>query len=177
MNEAARLFIALLGAHGEPAAGPTVEAPYDWLIGAWDLEVADHLPDGTIRRAVGECHFVRALEGRAILDLWIIPPAGDRGPETPRPGNRYGITLRYPDTAAGVWRITWINPVTAIEERLVGRYDGNRVVQDGVRADGSLIRWAFSEIASDSFRWTGEASRDGGTTWVLEAEFRGRRRV
>jgi hypothetical protein len=176
MNEAVRLFIALLGAQGEPAPAPTEAAPYDWLIGGWDLDVADHLPDGTVRRAVGECHFVRALEGRAILDLWIIPRSGHRGPDTPRPGNRYGVTIRHFDPAIGAWRITWINPVNAVEERLVGRYVDGRVVQDGVRADGTLIRWSFSEITGDSFRWTGDASRDGGRTWVLEAEFRARRR-
>jgi len=33
----------------------------------------------------------------------------------------------------------------------------------------------FTEIAPDSFRWTGEALQPDGKTWKLEGEFRARR--
>jgi hypothetical protein len=34
------------------------------------------------------------------------------------------------------------------------------------------VRWSFTEITPDSFRWTGERSRDDGKTWHLQADFR-----
>jgi hypothetical protein len=38
------------------------------------------------------------------------------------------------------------------------------------------VRWSFTEITPDSFRWTGERSRDDGKTWHLQADFRARRK-
>jgi len=42
------------------------------------------------------------------------------------------------------------------------------------------VRWSFTQITPDSFRWTGERSRDDGATdddktWQLQAEFFARR--
>jgi hypothetical protein len=45
----------------------------------------------------------------------------------------------------------------------------------GVRADGTLTRWRFTEIAENSFHWIGEALEPDGKTWKLEGEFRARR--
>ena len=60
-------------------------------------------------------------------------------------------------------------------DELVGRRVGTEVVQEGTRADGTLIRWVFSDIKPDACIWRGEASTDAGKTWRLEAEFRLRR--
>jgi hypothetical protein len=54
----------------------------------------------------------------------------------------------------------------------VGRRHGLDIVQIGTHADGTPIRWTFSEITAASFRWTGEAL--GVEGWRLESEFRGR---
>ena len=90
-------------------------------------------------------------------------------------GNRYGTTLRVYDPEAGVWNVTWINPVTGVSNHLVGRRQGGDIVQAGVDADGSLIRWTFTEVTKESFHWRGEASTDAGKTWLLGAECLGRR--
>jgi hypothetical protein len=58
---------------------------------------------------------------------------------------------------------------------LIGRRVGNDVVQVGTHSDGTPIRWCFTEITPDSFRWTGEALDPDGRTWRLEAEFLARR--
>jgi hypothetical protein len=49
------------------------------------------------------------------------------------------------------------------------------IVQDGKNDRGEAVRWSFTEIAPDSFRWTGERSRDDGQTWQLQAKFLARR--
>jgi len=65
--------------------------------------------------------------------------------------------------------------VTGRRDELIGRWGGKDVVQVGTHADGTPIRWMFTEIAPDSFRWTGEALQPDGKTWKLEGEFRARR--
>ena len=71
--------------------------------------------------------------------------------------------------------MTWINPVSGVTNTLLGRQRGDDIVQEGQDTDGSLIRWSFAEITPRSFRWRGKLSTDGGRTWRLAAEFRGRR--
>lgn len=149
---------------------------YGWLVGSWEMRVVDLPADGPRREAVGEWHFAWVLEGRAVQDVFIVParPLRD-GPATPRKGNRYGASIRVYDAAAGAWKVIWINPVNGVEEHLLGRRVGDEIVQEGRRADGSLIRWSFVDITADSFTWRGECSTDGGATWFLEAEFFGQR--
>ena len=52
---------------------------------------------------------------------------------------------------------------------------GDDIVQLGTRPDGKLIRWSFSEITPNSFRWRGEISDDEGVSWRLNVEFLARR--
>lgn len=168
-------FFEALRAPGPPAERGENRNLYDGVLGSWDATVVDHLPDGTDRRQSAEMHFVRVLEGRAIQDLWIAPARTERTAAVAG-GNRYGTTLRAYDPKIDAWRITWINPVTGVENRLVGRHAGNRIVQTGSDAGGRLVRWVFDEVHADSFHWRGERSEDGGRTWACDTEFTARRR-
>lgn len=165
---------ALTAPPPSPLAGRDADL-YDALLGDWDAEVVDHLPDGTVRRQSAEMHFARVLEGRAVQDLWIVPALRDRSASSAVPGNRYGTTLRVYDPAAGTWRVTWWNPVSGKENRLVGRREGVRIVQTG-EEDGKPIRWIFEEAGPERFHWVGESSPDGGHSWVRHTEFLARRR-
>src|SRR5688572_27767022 len=126
------LFIeALRAAHGPAVRGGSNSDMYAQLIGDWDAEVVDHLPGGISRRQSAEMHFAWVLEGRAIQDLWIAPARPDRlRPDSQSPdGNRYGTTLRVYDPKIDAWRLTWWNPVTGVETRLIGRRVGSQIVQ------------------------------------------------
>lgn len=170
-------FLEALRAPCPPAGGDGSSDMYSGLIGDWDAEVVDHLPDGTHRRQSAEMHFAWVLEGRAIQDVWIAPARRDRLPSTPiADGNRYGTTLRVYDPGIDAWRVSWSNPVTGVENRLVGRRVGSRIVQTGADADGRLIRWVFDDVRADAFHWRGERSADGGRTWTCDTEFFARRR-
>ena len=63
------------------------EAPHLMLfgqfVGAWDVDVTNIAPDGTIQELKGEWHFGWALEGRAIMDVWITPHRSLRGQAEP----------------------------------------------------------------------------------------------
>ena len=163
------------------ATGPAADRAgkmdlYAWLIGSWALDVTGFAEDGSERRRPGEWHFGWALEGRAIQDVWIVPP---RGPQ--RQGDAaanacyYGTTLRVYDPAIDAWHIHYTDPVSQAYVSQIGRKQGDDIVQEGKGAGGGLLRWRFSEITPDSFRWRGEISTDQGATWRRNVEFLARR--
>jgi hypothetical protein len=172
--KSARPFIEALVAEGPLGTQAERMTLYDPLLGDWDVDVVDHDADGTRRTSKGEWHFAWVLEGRAIQDVFIVPPRGSRLAQ-PAQGNRYGTTLRVYDPATDAWRLTWVNPASGAMNTLTGRRRGEEIVQEGRDADGSLNRWIFSEVTAQSFRWRGEVSTDEGKTWRLAAEFFGRR--
>src|SRR6185503_3531361 len=105
------------------------------------------------------------------------PPRGARSAEPDKAANMYGTTLRVWDASLQAWRVTWFNPVNGTRDELVGRWSGKDIVQVGTHQDGTPIRWSFTGITPDSFRWTGEALSPDGRTWVLQGEFLARRKV
>jgi len=169
-------FLGALLAPGPTAGSGNNRDLYDPLLGSWDATVVDHLADGTDRRQSAEMHFTKVLEGRAVQDLWIAPARAERNGAPPAAGNRFGTTLRVYDPATDTWKVTWINPVTGAEDRLVGRREGSRIVQTGSDPEGRPRRWVFEEVRPDAFHWRGVVSKDGGKSWVCETEFFARRR-
>lgn len=87
----------------------------------------------------------------------------------------YGTTLRTYNPAIDSWHIQWTEPVTQTYLNMIGRREGNDIVQLGTGLDGSRIRWSFSQIQDDSFLWRDEASADDGKTWQPVVEFTARR--
>jgi hypothetical protein len=174
MQATMKLPPALL-ATGRSSEIPDAADVYGWLIGSWELDVLHYWVDVSERGIKSEAHFAWVLEGRAVQDVWIVPRRSSRTAELGKTNNTYGTTLRVWDGAIQAWRVSWINPVTGARAELIGRWSGKDIAQIGTHADGTPIRWIFSEITPDSFRWTGEALNPDGQTWRLEGEFRGKR--
>ena len=169
-------FLGTLGADGAAADRGGRMDLYGRFIGSWDLDVTQFPGDGTARRRKGEWHFGWVLEGRAIQDVWIVPPRGDlRSGDAAANANSWGTTLRIYDPRIDAWQVQWSDPVTQSFLQMTGRADGNDIVQLGTRADGQLVRWSFSDITANSFLWRGEISADGGVSWRLVTEFTARR--
>jgi hypothetical protein len=105
------------------------------FVGRWEAEAQAFLPDGAVRRHYWQIRFDWALENRAIQDLWITPP---------RDGPNVGKSERW-------------GPFDNQSER--------EIFQEGTGSDGTHLRWIFSDLARDSFRWRAELSRDGGASW------------
>jgi hypothetical protein len=162
-----------LGAEGPAADRASKMDLYGRFVGSWDLDVTHFSEDGTTRRRQGEWHFGWVLEGRAIQDVWIVPPRGQRRvDDAVANASSYGTTLRIYDTRLDAWRIQWSDPVTQTFLQMIGRAEGHDIVQLGTAADGRLIRWSFRDITADSFLWRGESSHDQGANWRLVTEFR-----
>ena len=169
-------FLDALGAAGPAAERAGKMDLYGRFVGSWELDVMQRADDGTERRRKGEWHFGWVLEGRAIQDVWIVPPRGEsRRGNAAANVNSYGTTLRVYDPRMDAWQIQWTDPVTQNFLQMIGRPDGNDIVQLGARPDGRKIRWRFSEITANSFRWTGEIADDDGANWRLQVDFAARR--
>jgi len=162
---------ALVAAERSPEIPESADL-YGWLIGSWELDVLHYVVDVTARGLKGEAHFERVLEGRAVQDVWIMPPRAQRTAVPDKATNMFGTTFRVWDALIQAWRVTWINPVTGTRDELIGGWSGKDVVQVGSHSDGTPIRWIFTEITPDSFHWIGEALERDGKTWRIEGEFR-----
>ena len=148
---------------------------YGRFIGRWEMDAAFHLGDGSVRRSQGEIHFGWVLEGRAVQDVWIVPVRGMPRSDPPIWGDFYGATMRVYDPRINAWHILWIDPLTQMYRRMIGRARGDDIVQEGEDEEGAPVRWSFTEITPNSFRWRAERSPDGGETWRLQVEFLARR--
>ena len=138
-------FLDALAADGPSADRAGKMDLYGRFVGSWDLDVRQFSEDGTERRRAGEWHFGWALEGRAIQDVWIVPPRGKlRHGDAAANINSYGTTLRIYDPDIDAWRIQWTDPVTRNFLQMIGRAEGSDIVQLGTRPDGQLARWSFT---------------------------------
>ncbi len=163
--------LAAKGPH--PSLGDHADT-YGRLIGSWAGTVRVHAPDGSNQESSVEIHFAWVLEGRAVQDTWIAPARPERGPDMRAPRNLYGTTLRVFDPEAQDWKVTWFNPLGGTRCDLVGRRQGDDIVQMGLWK-GVWIRWTFSEIRPASFLWRGHMLQPDGVTWRLDSEYRVKR--
>lgn len=148
---------------------------YGWLVGSWELDVIGYPENAPQRCRPGEWHFGWVLEGRAIQDVWIVPSRQARRPGEAVDNGFYGTTLRVYDPRIDAWHIQWTDPVSQTYFSMIGRKQGEAIVQEGDGTGGNRIRWSFSEITPNSFRWRGEISADDGATWRRNVEFIARR--
>jgi hypothetical protein len=171
----------VLGPEGLVAAGPAPGLEeklrlYGQFVGQWEFDVVNYPEKGGKTTGRGEWNFAWVLEGRAIQDVWITPPRGQRGRAQSARGG-YGTTIRFYDAGIDAWRILWVDPIHANVQRFVARLrDGEIVQEEAAPEDGQPGRWIFSEITTVSFRWRSESSPDGGKTWRLQQEMRVRRK-
>jgi len=132
---------------------------YGQFVGEWEFDWTEYDDGGAVRAAArGDWIFGWVLEGRAVQDVWIVP------------GREYGTTLRVYDPRTGTWKVTWNGPIQGTRASFVARVSGGEIVQEGVSAEGQPLRWIFSDIRDDSFRWRAVYSVDGGRSWRLRTE-------
>jgi hypothetical protein len=181
MTDMSALKTALLACG--PAADRAAQMQlYGWLVGHWTIDVRAYDANGRQYRSRGEIYAGWVLEGRAIQDVWMIPPRPERlanlnPADFPVTGPWYGTTLRVYDPLRDVWNIHWIDPATGFQARMVGRAHGEDIVQEGTLENGTRLRWSFRGRRADAFRWTGEASVDAGKHWMLQVDIAAQRVV
>jgi hypothetical protein len=146
---------------------------YGRLLGVWDV-ANRYLDEETGRWVEGTVvwTFGRVLADRAVQDfMWFTAPGPDGYPR-----REVGSTMRLFDSGADAWHVVWFSPKGRTAALVGCRGEHGDIVQEGVRPDGRAIRWVFTELTDDSFRWLGHVSDDGGRSWQLEQEMLARRR-
>lgn len=167
-------FLKVLDATGPHSSLGRQAETYGRMIGSWQGEMIDYFSGTAPQARSVEAHFGWVLEGRAVQDVWITPARTERAGNAKRTVDWYGATFRVYDPKADLWRVTWNDPASGQRIELEGRAQGNDVVQLGIRA-GRPIRWTFSEVRRDSFRWQGHALEDDGNTWRIEVDIQFKR--
>jgi hypothetical protein len=137
---------------------------YGRLLGSWDIDNRSYDEStGEWQEYRLQWHFGRILDGYGVQDVL----RSERGS---------GTTVRVYDSGLQAWRVGWYGPRFANFATLIGRAHGDDIFQDGAGTDGRPLRWNFTGIGPDAFRWEGYISDDAGATWRLAQEMRARRR-
>lgn len=167
------------GPRGLAAAGPAEDRAdklmlFGQFVGDWDVDFTVYGPEGAEQTEKAEWHFGWVLEGRAVQDVWIVPRRSERDKTSPVKSD-YGTAIRFYDIEIDAWRVVYVSPMQGDVLTFVAREVGDEIVLEGRDLEGSPMRWIFSEIAEQSFRWRRVVSADGGETWRLHKEMRARR--
>ena len=162
----------LLARGPHPSLGEHAQT-YSRVMGSWRGQLHNHMLGHGVPPVSVEAHFAWVLEGRAVQDVWITPARAEHGSGSPAL-HWYGSTLRVFEPASAAWQTVWTDPVSGLRIELLGRRQGDDIVQIGTRG-GRPIRWIFSQIRADSFVWQGHILNVDGKTWDLEVDIQFRR--
>lgn len=162
-------MLAALQATGPAAPHENELMLFGQFVGSWALDVTYYNRDKSVRwQTPGEWHFGWVLEGRAIEDVWMVPPRSQR-PSGPEPAGEYGVTLRFYDPRLNAWRSTWHGPVNGYVLPFIARSVGDEIILERTER-GEITRWIFSHIQPDSFHWRAVNSSNSGVSWRLDQE-------
>jgi hypothetical protein len=162
-------MITLLADAPEPAYATELEQ-FGRLVGLWKTTITVHPADGSpSRQGHGEWEFAYALAGRAVIDVWQVPPRDELPDGRRGPSQESGLCVRIWDPRLALWRFTFHGTAYGAVVDMFARQIGDEIVME--RGDrGFLLRWVFSDIAAERFSWRSEVSTDGGNAWRLEQE-------
>jgi hypothetical protein len=142
------------------------------LAGLWSMHITYDPPDGSPgSRATGTWEFGYALDGRAVIDVWQVP-GRDTLAGAPRAADQEcGLCVRIWDPCLQLWRFTFHGTAHGHLIHMYAREIDDEIVMEQAQG-GDLIRWIFSDIQPESFRWRSQRSTDGGASWRLEQQVR-----
>ena len=167
------LIAALIASAPAPELGEKADL-FGRLVGSWEVDLISHRPDPILPKYV-ECewHFGWVLGGRAIQDVWIAPKRTLKI----HSAGEWGTMIRFYDESIDAWRCTWHGPMRGLVRSFLARADDDGIVLDGVFDDEGPLRWIFSEITNDSFKWRAVVSSDNWKTENLIQEMFARRQI
>jgi len=156
-----------------PAAAHAAQiGQFGRLTGLWTTHITYYPPDGSPgSHATGTWEFGYALDGRAVIDVWQVP-GRDTLAGAPRAADQEcGLCVRIWDPCLQLWRFTFHGTAHGDLIHMYAREIGDEIIMEQAEG-GDLIRWIFSDIRPQSFRWHNQRSTDGGAHWRLEQQVR-----
>ncbi len=139
---------------------------YGQFVGKWEIKSTWFKKSGERIHANGEWHFSWILGGRGIQDVLFANPLTE---------DKYGTTIRCYDSKNDIWHVAWMQPALNEFANLIGRQNGNDIIQEVIGLEDHKEIWRFTDITKSSFKWRAEVSRDDGKTWFLQQEMIGKK--
>ncbi|MEO5704290.1 MAG: hypothetical protein ABIZ52_01805 [Candidatus Limnocylindrales bacterium] len=135
----------------------------DFWLGTWEGTWADG--------GRGTNTITRKLRDRVVLEQF------EESVESGGEGALHGRSWSVFNADHGAWRQTWVDDHGAYLDFTGERVDGLFAFARSAPELGPdvLQRMVFRDVEPDGFRWTWEASLDGGTTWAVNWEIAYRR--
>jgi hypothetical protein len=150
-----------------PAPGLTKEMDlYGRLNGRWRTQITHFPLEGPEHREEGEWTFGYALEGRAVIDVWQVPPRAQLGGAKGVTSHECGLCVRVYDPRLKLWRFTFHGPVSGVTINMLAFAVGPDIVQERFH-NSRCERWIFSDISDDRFSWRSVVSTPGAVGWRL----------
>ncbi len=165
-------FLADTGFGAMSPRAPSRIDEFGRLAGIWMAEQEVLQEDGTwVEGEPALWVWKYTLGGFAVQDLWF--QSRDRLPDYLGDLDRDYLlsSIRIFDVREERWKVAWMaNGAAQAPGKDFGTMEAtaqdDRLVMTGPPGDYGLQRVVFSDITSDSFRWSSEYSRDGGATWT-----------
>jgi hypothetical protein len=116
------------------------------LVGKWQTEIIYCPANQPIRRMIGEWEFGYALEGRAIIDVWQVPPRA----EAQRTGvtAECGLCVRIYEPALDLWQFTFHGPVRGTTINMIAQSVDSKSSRNIMMATGSCAGFSLTSIAT-----------------------------
>jgi hypothetical protein len=169
----ANATLPLLDSLGAPAPDPGLTEQlrlFGQFVGSWTVQLTNHRPDGSHETVPAAWHFGWVLQGRAVQDVFLAPStAGYDGAY-----REYGTAIRFYDPFIDAWRVVWSGPVRGRQILLIGQAYGDEIMLTG-QEESVDLRWVFSRVRPESFRWRAAESADRGNSWTVVQEMVARR--
>ena len=154
-------FAAALTANSKGEHIPDDKNYFGQFVGAWEFD-GEYLNDnGEMSTSKGEWIFSWILEGKAVQDVFIWPPRGQR--DEPLGDNEYGTTLRFYNKKTEKWDIIYTDvglPVLLEAERI-----GSEIIL--TEKSEKKMQWIFSDITANTFTWRSVYHEDDGSIKIL----------
>jgi hypothetical protein len=145
---------------GQPRRTPHATAGR--LASLWSTHITYYPPDGSPSSAPPGHGSSLRPDGRAVIDVWQVP-GRDTLAGAPRPADQEcGLCVRIWDPGLQLWRFTFHGTAHGHLIHMYARQINDDIVMEQAQG-GDLIRWIFSDIRPESFRWRSQRSTDGGT--------------
>jgi len=167
-------FLSSLRADGPAPSLAREMALYGRLRGSWRTSIVYFPLQGPERRAEGEWEFGYALEGRAVIDIWQMPPRAQLAGVERTTGQECGLCVRVYDPRLKLWRFTFHGPVLGVTINMLAFAVGSEIVQEHYH-NARCERWIFYDISDERFSWRSVSSVDGGANWRLNQTVEARR--
>jgi hypothetical protein len=158
----ANFLLPLLIANGPAAEHKDKLMVFGQLVGQWKFVGKQYNENGSETTDAGEIQIGWILGGRALQDVWLETDVSAGHPEM------FGTTVRFYDPKIDAWHSVWSNPSTGTMRTFIGRATSTGIAFEGQDSAGRPIRWAFTKMAKESFRWHAEREVAPGVWHIYE---------